>query len=81
MNRTNIINKLVKKYDYKRYLEIGVKPGTNFRQVSCEHKIGVDPDQKACATNKVTSDDFFEGNDEFFDIIFRLNIFIPFITL
>lgn len=70
MNRTSIIKKLVKKYDYKRYLEIGVRSGQNFRQIPCKYKIGVDPDKTARATHFMTSDEFFSKNTEEFDIIF-----------
>ena len=44
MNRTEIINKLIKKNNYKTYLEIGLdNPDHNFNNVECESKESVDP--------------------------------------
>lgn len=64
MNRTGIINALITRYDYKRYLEIGVyKPKRNFDKVQCIDKCGVDPAPKAAPKEgivyKKTSDEFF----------------------
>jgi glycosyltransferase involved in cell wall biosynthesis len=70
MKRTNIINKLVEKNGYEKYLEIGVRSGVNFRPIKCPYKIGVDPDKSARATHFMTSDEFFEENKDIFDIIF-----------
>lgn len=70
MNRIEIINSLIKKNGYKSYLEIGVQAGHCFSQIECENKIGVDPDKSSAATVHLTSDDFFEVNEERFDIIF-----------
>ena len=48
MNRTEIINQLIKIYGYKTYLEIGVgNPAINFNKILCIKKIGVDPAVKA----------------------------------
>jgi hypothetical protein len=70
MNRTSIINALIKKIGAKKYLEIGVCRGTNFEQIECEYKIGVDPSEHSPATLRLTSDDFFKINQETFDVIF-----------
>jgi predicted O-methyltransferase YrrM len=71
MDRTNIINHLIKKKDNPKYLEIGVEQGLNFNQIKCLEKTGVDPDPNSfSATNNQTSDEFFETNDKTFDIIF-----------
>jgi hypothetical protein len=47
MTRTEIINGLISKYNYKSYLEIGVntpsQPGYNWIGVEIELKHGVDP--------------------------------------
>ena len=75
MNRTEIINYLIKKNDYKSYLEIGINAGLNYQNIACESKTGVDPDRSAYhyfSTKKITSDEFFydlEINTKF-DIIF-----------
>lgn len=70
MNRTTLINHIVRKNRAKSYLEIGVWNGENFQQISCRHKIGVDPDPSSPATLNITSDEFFAKNNETFDIIF-----------
>jgi len=69
MNRTNIINHLIKKYNYKSYLEIGVYHYGNFDRVVCNTKHCVDPIYDA--TYKVTSDEFFERHiSQKYDIVF-----------
>lgn len=62
-SKIDIINFLIKKYNFKRYLEIGVRnPADCFNQIDCFHKIGVDPglENPNCKVDyKYTSDDFF----------------------
>lgn len=70
MNRTDIINTLIRQVDAKDYLEIGVSSGENFREVVCTNKIGVDPERASPATIHMTSDEFFEINQRTYDIIF-----------
>lgn len=70
MNRIYIINGLIKKNNYKSYLEIGVQAGHCFAAIDCKNKIGVDPDPSSAATEHVTSDDYFKGIKKKFDIIF-----------
>jgi hypothetical protein len=70
MDRTEIINALIEKHNFKSYLEIGVESGANFFDVNCSDKIGVDPDETSQATVKQTSDDFFKTNKKKFDICF-----------
>lgn len=70
MNRITILQGLIDKNNYKNYLEIGVQAGHCFTSISCENKTGVDPDTGSAATVHKTSDDFFKGNKEKFDIIF-----------
>jgi hypothetical protein len=70
MNRTDIINFFIKKYDHKSYLEIGVSdPGVNFAKIIVDKKISVDPNVNE-ANFVMTSDDFFKENNEKFDVIF-----------
>jgi len=82
MDRIDLINSLIAKNGYKRYLEIGVRDGECFKRIECETKIGVDPDKGSKATVFMTSDDYFESGKkkitsagpsvqtERFDIIF-----------
>jgi len=48
MTRTEVINLLIEKNNYKSYLEIGIdNPANNFNKIKIEDKTGVDPyDQK-----------------------------------
>lgn len=62
MNRVNILNELIRKYDYKSYLELGIRNGDCFNNINCLDKIGVDPDRSSAATHFMTSDEFFEEN-------------------
>ncbi len=62
-SHTAILNYLIERYGLRTYLEIGVGNGNNFRKVSCDFKIGVDPDPNSAATNYETSDEFFEKLD------------------
>lgn len=71
--RSNIINALIQKNGYSSYLEIGVfKKKLNFEKINIEKKIGVDPGVEGYseATHMMTSDDFFEKNNDHFDIVF-----------
>ena len=75
MQRYDIINALAQKNNAKNYLEIGVSRGRNFVRVNIENKIGVDPSPnggmgRENVTHVMTSDEFFDGNTEEFDIIF-----------
>ncbi len=71
MFRFDIINTLIKKYDYQYYLEIGVEGGEAFSNVDCLVKHGVDP-YSINANFRIPSDEFFAMiNDEvLYDIIF-----------
>lgn len=73
MTRTEIINRLIIKYDYKSYLEIGVntpsQPGYNWVGVAAEIKHGVDPNVDT--TYRMTSDEFFKNYiKQKYDIVF-----------
>ena len=69
--RTDIINQMIKKFEYKTYLEIGVrKAHQNHDQIICEDKEGVDPAPQSPIKHPVTSDVFFETNKKFYDVIF-----------
>lgn len=77
MKRDQVIQYLINTNKFKKYLEIGVAEGNNYRLISCESKTGVDPkapDIKAKGFYQMTSDEFFEyplGNvSTGFDIVF-----------
>ena len=66
--RTDLIQYLIDKNDYKTYLEIGVRNNETFDAINIENKEGVDPVYPA--THNVTSDTFFENITRSWDIIF-----------
>lgn len=77
ISRTSIINHLIKKYQLKNYLEIGIRDGTNFNRIHVANKTGVDPEPSSdCKGNNIflmTSDEYFEyikDSKKTFDIIF-----------
>jgi SAM-dependent methyltransferase len=70
MYRFDIINYLINKYGYKRYLEIGIGNGETWNHVKAEYKIGLDPNPEVPVTYTITSDEFFSKNNETFDLIF-----------
>jgi hypothetical protein len=77
MNRTDIINYLIQRYNYNSYLEIGVQfPHSNFDKIEIENKTGVEPFPVEDMLNKsiveLTSDMFFKSleDDVKYDIIF-----------
>lgn len=71
-NRTDIINKLIAKFDLNDYLEIGVRATNgNFDYINCEFKDGVDPRKNLDIEYNVTSDEFFENHiKKQYDIVF-----------
>lgn len=70
MIRSQIINALIEKNGYTRYLEIGIENEQNtFNHIKCPIKVGIDPNVEC--THRMTSDAFFEKfPDMKFDIIF-----------
>ena len=74
MLRYDIINWLIEKYGYKRYLEIGVADGECFGNINCHEQDGVEPVVRHWGGNihHMLSDDFFERISErrMHDIIF-----------
>lgn len=61
--RFDLINEVIKKYNFKNYLEIGVSnPSECFDRVICENKMGVDPGlefPENPVKYKMTSDEFY----------------------
>lgn len=70
MTRTEIIQKLINKIGAKKYLEIGMGPGLNFKEIKCDYKVCVDPTPTVPVTFTMTSDEFFKQNVDKFDVIF-----------
>jgi len=66
-NRLDLIKYVIKKNDYKNYLEIGCHNNNVFDQIEIE-KIGVDP--ISGGNYRATSDKFFKENLKKFDCIF-----------
>ena len=66
--RWDLIDYLIKKYDYKDYLEIGCDKDQLFSKISLKKKIGVDP--YSGGNIRKTSDDFFISNNMTFDLVF-----------
>ena len=56
------------KFNDCKYLEIGCQNDLCFNSIITNNKIGVDPN--AGGTIKTTSDDFFNNNEDFYDVIF-----------
>lgn len=71
MHRSEIINKFIKKYKLKSYLEIGTRhKADNFDKIKCREKFCIDPDSNAEADFELTSDEFFKINHKKYDCIF-----------
>ena len=77
LERFDIINHLIEKYNYINYLEIGVHDGSCIRNVKALHKDGVDPGYETTNPSEVNypikSDIFFnliKDEDIKYDIIF-----------
>jgi hypothetical protein len=71
MKRFEIINHLIKKNNYKTYLEIGTQLGDCFAQIAIDYKECVDPEKRyEGLTHEMTSDVYFAQNSKKFDIIF-----------
>jgi len=67
-SRSEIIQNIIDEKKYTSYLEIGCFSNELFNSVRIKNKIGVDP--VSGGTLRMTSDDFFMRNEDFFDIIF-----------
>lgn len=70
--RTDIINFLIKKFNFSDYLEIGVRnPNDNFNKIEIPNKDGVDPDPYVPCKYQMPSDEFFRYHiSKKYDIIF-----------
>ena len=58
----DIVQNIIEKKNYKKYLEIGCFDNELFNHINCQKKVGVDPDSGG--TVRKTSDQFFLNNKE-----------------
>jgi len=70
MTRTEVIQRMIDFRGFKTYIEIGSYRNENVKNLKIDRKITVDPDPDAYANYQMTSDQYFDENDEKFDIIF-----------
>tara|TARA_B100001029_G_scaffold64949_1_gene52613 strand:+ start:465 stop:1241 length:777 start_codon:yes stop_codon:yes gene_type:complete len=72
LKRYDFINKALSLYDVNtvKYLEVGVFTNQTFETIKAKNKISVDPDPGSYPTFLGTSDEFFNQNNEKFDVIF-----------
>ena len=68
MNHIQLLNYLIKRYNYKTYLEIGCAKDVCFKEIQIQNKFGCDP--VSGGTHRMTSDEFFHQTKNTFDIIF-----------
>jgi len=66
--RWDLIEYLDNKYKFSSYLEIGCNDNELFSRIKIKNKIGIDP--VIGGNMKITSDDFFNQNKDYFDCIF-----------
>ena len=72
LKRYDFINKALSLYDVNtvKYLEVGVFTNQTFETIKAKNKTSVDPDPGSYPTFLGTSDEFFNQNNEKFDVIF-----------
>jgi prolyl oligopeptidase PreP (S9A serine peptidase family) len=70
MQRYDIINEFIKKYNYTTYVEIGVQKNKSFSSVNCDNKVGIDPDPDSNPTFCMTSDEYFKKHKDKADVYF-----------
>jgi hypothetical protein len=68
LKRYEIIQNIINKKGFKSFLEIGSFNNDTFDKIYCPKKIGVDPFRGGNV--RLTSDEFFQNNKLYFDIIF-----------
>jgi len=75
IRRLDILKRLVDRFGYSTYLEIGVAGGATFKHLPVAEKTGVDPKWRLWyllnpRVKKITSDRFFAKNRRRFDLVF-----------
>ena len=68
IHRLNLINKIIIDFQLKSYLEIGCDQDEVYSKIKVENKVGVDP--VSGGNIRLTSDEFFKRNTDFFDLVF-----------
>ncbi len=68
MKRVDLLSHLIRTNNYRKYLEIGCNRDGTFTKLPVTYAIGVDPNRGG--THRMTSDEFFCQNNEFFDLVF-----------
>jgi hypothetical protein len=70
-SKIDLINYLIKKNNFKSYLEIGIRNGKNYQSIKCTSKTGIEPFPIYWDSSmvKVKSDKFFGDTDKKWDII------------
>jgi hypothetical protein len=68
--RTEIIQTLINRSGAKKYLEIGIGNGRNYRNIKCDYKTSVDIINFDGNHYKMPSDKYFTENNEKYDVIF-----------
>jgi hypothetical protein len=68
LDRIKLIGRLVQKFNYQRYLEIGCRDDACFARVAAGYRVGVDP--ISGGTLRMTSDEYFASAQDRFDLIF-----------
>ena len=68
--KEDIMNFIIKKFKYKKYLEIGVRIGACFKEIEIGSKDGVDANANEYVNFAMASDEFFKRNKKKYDIIF-----------
>ena len=70
MNRINLVQYLIDKFNYKTYLEIGTEKGESFFPIRCRQKIAVDPEFKIELQNKLKwyFKNLFNLNNKYFEM-------------
>lgn len=63
-----LLNWLITEFGYESYLEIGCKGNSTFDRINAKLKVGVDPERGG--TLRMTSDKYFENNNQKFDLVF-----------
>lgn len=70
MDKSEIINRIIKEKGYNTYLEIGTQTAKNFKAIECTIRHGVDPAIDSPYNVQLTSDEFFAQTKNTYDIIF-----------
>lgn len=68
MLKQQLLQILIDRYNYRRYLELGCRKNHTFNHISIDNKEGVDC--QSGGTIRLTTDQFFEANKTKYDLIF-----------